>query len=288
MPLLLSMLSLMIWSPVCIRASGGETSCDRTEKLAVFESWAEELGIRSNFRSAMYALGGFEIIVLCDDSESMLSKDVVDDMGNKMTRWDELRDTVKLIVDFGALFDDNGIDVYFLNRPTLPGVTCASDLEKAFKKDPIGGTPLVSTVDRIRREKIDPLESKKQKVLLVIATDGQPSDGKSAFHQRIASLPENVYVSILACTDNRAAVAYLDGMDRLTRVDVTDDYMTELEQIRSKQGKSFKFSKGDYIAKALAGPIQPWLDQLDEGRVDVPQYNRVPKRDAKGTCCTIC
>lgn len=76
---------------------------------------------------------------------------------------------------------------------------------------------------------------------------------------------ENVFVSIAACTSDNAAVGYLNRFDKeIPRVDVSDDYASERRETLAARGSSYAFSFGDYIVKALLGPIDPSFDKLDE------------------------
>ena len=78
----------------------------------------------------------------------------------------------------------------------------------------------------------------------------------------------NMHIGFLACTDQDNQVAYLNEIDRLyTEIDVSDDYWTERRQIQRVQGRNFPFTYGDYVVKALAGPIDNRLDTLDEVRI---------------------
>jgi hypothetical protein len=58
---------------------------------------------------------------------------------------------------------------------------------------------------------------------------------------------------------------YLDKLDKKdTTLDVTDDYKSELAQIRKARGNSFRFSFGDYVAKTLLGAIDRTMDGMDQ------------------------
>ncbi|CEP02732.1 unnamed protein product (mitochondrion) [Plasmodiophora brassicae] len=255
---------------------------DRMER---FRSLAAQYEIRDDFCRDLRQLENFEIVLLCDDSGSMsrtLGDDHVagrDPFAPRKTRWDELRETVAVIVDFGTCFDENGVDVYFLNRAPCYNVRSAAQVAEAFRTGPTGFTPLTAAVQLILRQKIQALGESKP-VLLVIATDGAPTDRQGnddvrGFQQCIKTLPKNVYVSFLACTDNDDDVAYLNKMDgKFDRVDVTDDYRSERAEILKVQGSSFRFSFGDYVVKAMLGPIVDKFDKLDE-------------RNDSGTCCMI-
>lgn len=65
-------------------------------------------------------------------------------------------------------------------------------------------------------------------------------------------------VTFVACTDDLEALDYLNNWDHtMERVDVVDDYRSELAQIREKRGPNVKFTFGDYLVKALIGSIDP-------------------------------
>lgn len=64
------------------------------------------------------------------------------------------------------------------------------------------------------------------------------------------------YVTFLACTDEPAALNYLNNWDRtMQHVDIVDDFRSELAEVQQKRGPNFKFSYGDYLVKALIGSI---------------------------------
>lgn len=215
----------------------------------------------------LYQLQGFDVVFICDDSGSMRA--LV--QGGK-TRWDELRDTVSRVVDVAACFDDDGIDVYFLNRGPVQGVRHSSQLHQAFIAPPAGYTPLAATLtnvlqDQARRGSMKPL-------LVIIATDGQPTD-----HQGRGNIPHFIQVvsgavhnptrmtrfQFLACSDDDNDIAWLNQVDKtVPRVDVTDDYISERREVL-QAGRVRQFSRGDYVCKALLGGISDHYDQMDEG-----------------------
>ncbi|XXQ31713.1 VWFA domain-containing protein [Plasmodiophora brassicae] len=245
---------------------------DRMER---FRALAARYEIREDFCRDLRQLDNFEIIVVCDDSGSMSR--TLDDHGAagpfapKKTRWDELREAASVIVDIGTCLDANGVDVYFLNRAPCYNVRSSAQVAEAFRAGPNGFTPLTAAVQLVLQQKAHVLRENKP-ILLVIATDGAPTDREGnddvrGFQQCIKALPKNVYVSFLACTDNDDEVAYLNKMDgKFERVDVSDDYRSERAQILKVQGQSFRFSFGDYIVKAMLGPSVAKFDQLDERR----------------------
>ncbi len=85
----------------------------------MFQELCGMYNINDYFAMKLRILEGYKIIVICDDSGSMDTP--VTSPGSKAfeklpTRWDELKNTVSIIVDIGAILDKNGVDVHFLNR----------------------------------------------------------------------------------------------------------------------------------------------------------------------------
>ena len=218
----------------------------------------------------------FELVVLCDDSGSMNTP--VD--GTQGTRWDELRAIVQIIIEIGVIFDSNGVDVHFLNRPAMPNVTDPRQVMESFSQRPGGLTPLTPSLRRIFQSAASKPGSDKR-LLVFVATDGAPTDGAGQVDiQGLENLMRNerqantTYVTFLACTDDEASVAYLSQWDRtMMNVDVVDDYKTEREEVRRARGHNYPFSFGDYVVKALLGAVDPQMDMLDEQGNNNNQYS---------------
>jgi hypothetical protein len=210
----------------------------------------------------------FDLVILCDDSGSMNTP--VD--GTRGTRWDELRAIVQIIIEIGTVFDSNGIDIHFLNRPAISNITDSRQVAESFNQRPGGLTPLTPALRRIFQSAAGKPGGDKR-LLVFIATDGAPTDSNGNVDiQSLEHLMRNerqsntTYVTFLACTDDESSVAYLAQWDRtMINVDVVDDYKTEREEIRRIRGLNFPFSFGDYVAKALLGAVDSQMDLLDEG-----------------------
>ena len=166
---------------------------------------------------------------------------------------------------FGAA---DGIDLYFLNRPGFNRVASSAQVAAAFGPPPSGFTPLAAAVTRILVEKASVIAEKK--LLLVIATDGEPTNTNGqvdipGFASVLQGRHANVFVSIIACTDDEDSVGYLNKFDRsIPHLDVTDDFQSERSEIQRAQGAAFRFSFGDYVVKSLLGSIDNYFDHLDE------------------------
>jgi hypothetical protein len=232
----------------------------RMQKLRAL---AGQYEIRLDWVSRLRQLESFNIALLCDDSGSMATACATgsgggaarDPYGRQPTRWSELQNTVSLLVQVASALSNEGVDIYFLNRPPLLGVTDAAQVGVAFANPPQGFTPLTRNFWHIVQAKQAVLAEKK--LLLLIATDGQPTDDAGTvripeFLQALQAKPANMYVQIMACTDDESAMAYLNAADSgIPRVDVTDDYTSERNEILRAQGPTFHFTFGDYVTKSL-------------------------------------
>lgn len=185
------------------------------------------------------------------------------------TRWDELKYFSKISLEIANIFNQEGSDVYFLNRPMARCVRSADDLVPYMVNPPNGYTPLSRVVGTVLNNNSANFLGEK-KLLILIVTDGEPTDdmGRAdipGFKRVLQSRPPNVYTTIVSCTDEDDTMAYLNNWDRvLPRLDVVDDYRSEKEEILKVQGRNFKFSFGDYVVKSLLGSIDASLDNFDE------------------------
>lgn len=213
-------------------------------------------------------LKDYEIVMVCDDSGSMRTP--VDN--TQRTRWDELCSIVKKVLKISLIFDANGVDIHFLNRGTTNNVKDFSMIDQLFAIPPKGFTPLVPVLRNIFQSRLA-LGNHNKKLLVFVATDGEPTDQSNKSNvPELEHLMNNIrridttYVSFLLCTDDSASVRYLRGWDQLmTHVDVTDDFHSERETIRQYQGQpNYPFSEGDYIVKALVGAFVREIDLLNE------------------------
>ncbi len=236
------------------------------EKRNMLNQLARDHNINPMFKEMLWQINEKHIITLCDDSGSMNA--TVD--GSNKTRWDELRKAILEILDIALIFDPVGMDVHFLNRAPQIGVKFSEQITYSFSAAPNGGTPLIAKLTEIEQQ----YRTLPYGKLLIIATDGEPSDdnGQQNYPKLkscMARLVEQGYnIAFLICTDQDYQVQYINDIDRqYQQVDVTDDYKTELKEVRRAQGSRFQFSYGDYIVKLLVGSIDHTLDQLDERRL---------------------
>lgn len=252
---------------------------ERDYRLGQFRMLAAEFDIRPDFAERVLALENFDLVVVCDDSSSMLfigslrNLFVDGRLIERPTRWDELRRIVRIVTRFAVTMDPDGVGVYFLNRPVVRGVRAFDNVAPSFAVPPMGSTPLVRTLDQVIRD----YASAERKVVVFVATDGLPDEGIDQLKHRIQTLPAHMSMTILACTNEVPVLNALNDIDATCdRVDVVDDYEHEREEVLRAQGRDFLFSFGDYVVKAMVGSMDPYLDNLDE------------KSLVGASCCSVC
>jgi len=251
-------------------------------RLAKLRSVCTAHDIRPDFAAKLRQLEEFEIVAIFDDSGSMGSQcqgggaggGATDPFAPIPTRWSEAMQHASITVEVATCLDVNGIDIRFLNRPGVSNVVSTAQVAAVFEKPPNGNTPLTRAIRAVFEEKKALLVERK--LLLVILTDGEPTDDKGAVRrdelvQLLRGKPDNLYVSIVACTDDASVMTFLDSLDKgIPRVDVVDDFESEKAQILAVQGASFRFNFGDYVVKTLLGPVDEAMDLLDEVRLAPP------------------
>ena len=219
------------------------------------------------FSEKLEILSQYEIVLLLDDSGSMNTP--LSDSQHS-TRWDELKHVVKIVISIATIFDEDGIDIHFLNRESHFCVKSLEQVEDALSGFPAGNTPLTEKFNLI----LNQFEDSLKPVLVIIATDGIPNNLDS-FTKSLQNKNHNkFYVSFLACSDQEFDIDYLNDLDNnVPNVDVLDDYNSELIEVQKAQGKGFRYTFGDHIVRLLVGPLYPELDKLDECPLTQNDYN---------------
>ena len=197
---------------------------------------------------------------LPDDSGSMLTP-VVQPGANVFaaatsTRWTELMgDTASIVQLATAVGPQHGVDVHFMNRSGLLGVTDTSQLAPLFAAPPSGGTPMVGSLRRL----YDMYRGVQGHVLIILITDGEPSDGTyDDLFATLTNKPGNFYVSFVECNDNEEEMDYLTSWDtRIARFHNQEDYGEELRLVRQVQGQNTKFTRANYVQMIVLSPIFP-------------------------------
>ena len=240
----------------------------------------------------LVVLQEYEVVVIADDSGSMSLSSVPPNqrrLGQPgPTRWDELGQTLRLVCEIACCLDDDGIDIYFLNRPKLSNIRSVDDpsFAQSLASPPRGTTPLTERV----RDVLNDYSRSEKPVLLLIATDGEPNGGHRAFSRLIVdtvtkrATSVTFKVQVLACTEDEDSVAYLNDLDDAAPgIDVTDDYYSERQQILAA-GRVRVFRRSDWVIKALLGPILRKYDDLD---TPLPGRGGCHSKSGKSGGCTV-
>merc|ERR1712232_724561 len=112
---------------------------------------------------------------------------------------------------------------------------------------------------------------------LFILTDGNPNaedDEKERFKNYLLSCVKktqkgaqgkcSVRVQLMMCTDNTEDCEWLDDVEQLHKyIDAIDDYKTELQQVIAAKRRT-QFTRGDWVMKAILGPVDEKHDLMDE------------------------
>ena len=249
--------------------------------------------INSIFSEKLSILENFNIVLLLDDSGSMNTP--LDDHTEHATRWDELKEVIQIAIDIGVTYDEDGIDLYFLNREGAENVKSFNQITYLLKERPYGRTPLTSRV----REILQYYNNNNKNTLLIIGTDGVPTDnfGNSDVHNLKKVLKERnakkFYVSFLACSDNNEDISYLNELDTtIENIDTLDDYISEKKEVLNIQGNGFNYSFPSHICRLLLGPICEELDGLDErkysdGKRNIRNRNKNRNKNSRKSRCSI-
>lgn len=254
---------------------GDNDNLEKLERFIVKHEISNQCAVK------LRQLEGYDVVIIADDSSSMsapVKNPNTKDFKNLVTRWQEMKETLSVIMELSMILDNDGIDVYFLNRDPVFNVTSQEVLDRVFSVEPKGYTPIVPILRKVMNDKKKSIVEKK--LLIILATDGEPTDqkGNSDVDKLFEVLkkervPKNrIHTTILACTDDDSTMDYLENWDNsLENFDVVDDYYSEKIRIQNAQGKEFRFSRGDYVVKIMLGSIDKEFDSLDGSTITKTQ-----------------
>lgn len=226
-------------------------------------------------------------IYIIDDSGSMAKMD-----GQQMTvgsaggaprmvacsRWAEVTASCKFHVDLAAVANT---DTEFRLLNSLPPIRVGragtfqgvQRLKEAFANAPASGTPLcrhIREVIKTIEPMADGLRLHGHKVVLVICTDGEASDGDLAKEMKpMEQLP--VWVVVRLCTSDDAIVRYWNNIDSQLELemDVLDDFASEATEVQSVNGW-LTYGEPLHKLREFGLPMKE-LDMLDEALLDRTQ-----------------
>lgn len=144
---------------------------DYTANLINFRNKYE---INPKYATMLQKITQYNSIVVADDSGSM--NELADpDVGNSLTRWDELKKALEIIIEAHHVFHMS-CDIYFINRGFVRNVSVFSQLQPFLKVPPQGGTNLLNVLNLIQTHHIGPDMGKP--VIIHVLTDGHPTNSK--------------------------------------------------------------------------------------------------------------
>lgn len=125
--------------------------------------------------NALEMLRDFDTVFIIDDSSSMQG-----------SRWEQAKTAVKGVVAQAMKYDDDGIDIYFLNaKRSGDNMRRPKDVDRLFAGlKPYGATPTGKTLEKVLREYVLRLEAAAAQgrpesikpLNLIVITDGAPTD----------------------------------------------------------------------------------------------------------------
>jgi hypothetical protein len=160
--------------------------------------------------------------------------------------------------------------------PAMDSASVAT-LNSVFEGSPGGGTPLCRHISEVVAQitAIAPqLRSAGQKVAVIIATDGESSDGDIATAMKpLESLP--VWVVVRLCTDDEKIVNYWNNIDSQLELemDVLDDLVGEAGEIHSAN-PWLVYGEPMHRLREFGVPLKE-IDVLDEAKLSKEQMRSV-------------
>lgn len=150
-------------------------------------------------------------------------------------------------------------------------------LMQAFSQGPSGGTPLCQHIREVTREIQEvehSLRAAGQKACVIIATDGESSDGNVADALRpLKNLP--CWVILRLCTDEEKIVQYWNNIDAELELnmDVLDDLCSEAMEIR-KFNPWLSYAEPLHRMREFGVSLKE-IDLLDEARLSKEHLKKI-------------
>ena len=240
----------------------------------------EVYNIHNLFCENLSVLKDYKIVLCVDDSSSMNDPIIDTPIQNiqNPTRYDEIKTIIRMLIDMALIYDDDGLDLYFLNKNPIFDIKNYLYVEPILNKRPEGHTPL----KHITKQIFQKYKFNSKPVLLIIATDGIPTDNKgnedlvnyiNCLKKRNS---EQYYVSFLSCSNKKEDIYYLKKLNKdIDHLSVLDNYSSEKNLITDIKGRTYRYTLGDHIARLLLTPIADRIDIIEE--LELLKYKPVLK-----------
>jgi hypothetical protein len=166
-------------NPLMIDGSAVPTAPE-VNVAAAMQSFAAKYEISPQYSAMLPKLAAYASIIIADDSGSM--NDFADpDLGiNSPTRWQELKQSLQIIIDAHAVYHAP-CDVYFINRGYVRNVLSFDQITPYLVNPPSGGTNLVNVLNLIQQNYVG--FDMGLPIVLHIITDGHPTNSAGVVSQ---------------------------------------------------------------------------------------------------------
>lgn len=232
--------------------------------------------------SQLSALKGYDIVYLVDDSSLMAWREKI----SGIVPWPSARDALVSFSSLCAEWDEDGQDLYFINRPEGYLGCSPQQIADAFdSSSPAGLTNMGRKLQQIAYEyfkDFDPIRTKPVNVIAI--TDGEFTDDvETVVRWIVKNLEKNnalansfgiQFVQIGADLKAKKHLEYLD--DNLS--DLPRDIVDTVPWLANKvDGRGFD---GKYLLKAVCGAINK---NLDNNNMDHRRSKTTEKQKKPGT-----
>lgn len=223
------------------------------------------------------ALALYDVVIYADDSGSMESGD-----GERI---EDLKLIVAKVAEVATLFDDDGIEVRFINTNVQGNhVKTAEDASRLlrsleYRYDTKIGTQLEAKILR-------PMAYSKRlakPLLIITVTDGEPSDNPrdkifTVIHECVQQMsragygPHAVAFQFAQVGRDQEAQEFLSTLDRHPQIGKMIDCTSYFEMEQAEYAKKgINLSVEAWLVKLMVGAIDPEYDEQDEGGAPPPQ-----------------
>ena len=226
-------------------------------------------------------LSNYELDFIVDNSLSMNQRDGMlnPETGRSMSRLEEAIYRLSNIADLLSYIPVKGITLRNLADNHAPAIiNCQAApqeissqiknyLDHVYCSARTSNTPLYTALHTSLSEN---RRSSNPRIIYVL-NDGEPNRGGTAAD--VCSLLQSgrTYeknpVCLIACTDERQSIGWMENADNIDRVHVVDDYESEKKSIHAKQGRDFPVTEGFYAMSSLLGAIDDLFDKADENHI---------------------
>jgi hypothetical protein len=218
--------------------------------------------------SMLSILSEYNIVLLIDDSTSMTWKGY-----GKGTRWTEAIEALNMLVPIATKYDDDGIDLYFLNHTGEYQVNNVAEFTKKLANiSANGGTPMGPKLKYIFNKFLKSMDDgvksgeKVKRMNLIVITDGTPDNQQEVidsivwicaqFAQRAINPKDVMGIQFFQVGDDKAASAHLKYLDDVLHEEYHVPDIVDCTPFNPEEKVELKYT----IYKTLLGGIDGDID----------------------------